>query len=231
MSGGKGGCMKKRKLLKKITKLTIFFIVLGTIGFFSINHYVVKIGDEYQIDINTDIKVDAVIVLGARVYNNGQPSPILEERLIMGAEAIEKGISDRLLLSGDHGRIEYDEVNSMREYVEKLGISAGQIFMDHAGFSTYETMYRAKEIFQIESAIIITQDYHLKRAVFNAREIGIEAYGISSDKQIFRGSEYRELREKAARVKDFFYASIFKPEPTYLGEAIPIWGDGRATQD
>lgn len=223
--------MKKRKLFKKILKFAIFILVIGTIGFFSINQYVIKTGDKYKIDINADIKVDAVIVLGARVYNNGQPSPILEDRLIIGTEVLKNGLSNRILVSGDHGRIEYDEVNSMREYVEELGISADQIFMDHAGFSTYETMYRAKEIFKIDKAIIITQDYHLKRAVFNARKIGIEAYGIPSDRHIYIGSEYRELREKAARVKDFFYSLIFKPEPTYLGEAIPIWGDGRDTRD
>ncbi len=217
--------------MRKIIKILILVVVIIIICFCIINFFVVEIGERYEIDLNTNVEVDAVIVLGARVYDNGNVSPILRDRLIIGVEAIDKEISNRILLSGDHGSKDYDEVNSMREYVESLGISSDRIFMDHAGFSTYETMYRAKEIFQIESAIIVTQDYHLKRAVFNARMMGIEAYGIPSDRYVYAGSTYRETREKIARVKDFFYAAVFKPKPTYLGDSIPIWGDGRDTQD
>ncbi|MCK5763443.1 MAG: YdcF family protein [Clostridiales bacterium] len=217
--------------MKKIIKILILVVIIIIICFCTINFFVVEIGERYEIGLNTNIEVDAVIVLGARVYDNGNVSPILRDRLIIGVEAIDKGISNRILLSGDHGSEDYDEVNSMREYVESLGISSDRIFMDHAGFSTYETMYRAKEIFQIESAIIVTQDYHLKRAVFNARMMGIEAYGIPSDRYVYAGSIYRETREKIARVKDFFYTAVFKPKPTYLGDSIPIWGDGRDTQD
>lgn len=217
--------------MKKIIKVLILLAVIFIIGFLIINHFVVEIGERYEIDLNKNVEVDAVIVLGARVYDSGDPSPILRDRLVIGAEAVDEGMSDRILLSGDHGSEDYDEVNSMREYVESLEISSEKVFMDHAGFSTYETMYRAKEIFQIESAIIVTQDYHLKRAVFNARMLGIEAYGIPSDRYAYAGSAYRETREKIARVKDFFYAAVFKPKPTYLGETIPIWGDGRDTRD
>ncbi len=217
--------------MKKIIKILILAVIIIIICFCIINFFVVEIGERYEIDLNTNVEVDAVIVLGARVYDNGNVSPILRDRLIIGVEAIDKGISNRILLSGDHGSKDYDEVNSMREYVESLGISSDRIFMDHAGFSTYETMYRAKKIFQIESAIIVTQNYHLKRAVFNARMMGIEAYGIPSDRYVYAGSAYRETREKIARVKDFFYAAVFKPKPTYLGDSIPIWGDGRDTQD
>jgi vancomycin permeability regulator SanA len=217
--------------MRKIIKILILVVIIIIICFCIINFFVVEIGERYEIDLNTNVEVDAVIVLGARVYDNGNVSPILRDRLIIGVEAIDKGISNRILLSGDHGSKDYDEVNSMREYVESLGISSDRIFMDHAGFSTYETMYRAKKIFQIESAIIVTQNYHLKRAVFNARMMGIEAYGIPSDRYVYAGSAYRETREKIARVKDFFYAAVFKPKPTYLGDSIPIWGDGRDTQD
>ena len=133
-------------------------------------------------------------------------------------------------MSGDHGRKEYDEVNVMKNFAIKSGVPSEDIFMDHAGFSTYESMYRAKEIFQADIVIIVSQKYHLYRAVYIARSLGMEAYGVPSDVRIYRGQEYRNLREAAARVKDFFIV-IIKPEPTYLGEAIPVNGNGDITND
>ena len=104
--------------------------------------------------------------------------------------------------------------------------------MDHAGFSTYESLYRARDIFQVKKVIIVTQRYHLLRALFIARELGLEAYGVAADKHDY-GSVMAtyEVREMAARNKDFWMAKVFKPQPTFLGEAIPVFGDGGATDD
>ena len=102
--------------------------------------------------------------------------------------------------------------------------------MDHAGFSTYESMYRAKEIFQAEKVLIVTQDYHLYRAVYIARQLGIDAYGVDANYRGYSGQTARDVREVLARVKDVG-SCIFKPEPTYLGEPIPIWGNGELTHD
>jgi vancomycin permeability regulator SanA len=102
--------------------------------------------------------------------------------------------------------------------------------MDHAGFSTYECMYRAKEIFAAKKIVIVTQKYHLYRALYIAEQMGIEAYGVSADYRGYLNQEARDLREVLARVKDFAMC-IFKPEPTYLGETIPVWGDGELTHD
>jgi vancomycin permeability regulator SanA len=135
-------------------------------------------------------------------------------------------------VSGDHGRKDYDEVNTMKSFLMEKGVPSEDIFMDHAGFSTYESLYRARDIFQVKKVIITSQEYHLMRAVFIARELGLEAYGVAADKHIYHGAMMKsELREIAARNKDFLTAKIFKPLPKYLGEVIPVTGDGRATDD
>ena len=136
----------------------------------------------------------------------------------------------KLLMSGDHGAKEYDEVNAMKQYAIEQGVDSAEIFMDHAGFSTYESIYRAKEIFGAEKVVIVTQEYHLYRALYIADALGMEAYGVTSDQRTYSGQTIRDVRELLARNKDFL-ASLFKPEPTYLGEAISLDGSGDVTND
>ena len=102
--------------------------------------------------------------------------------------------------------------------------------MDHAGFSTYESIYRAKDIFEAKKVVIVTQEYHLYRALYIANQLGLEAYGVGADPRQYVGATYRELREILARDKDFIKC-IFKPEPTYLGDTIPVSGNGDITND
>lgn len=172
--------------------------------------------------------VDCVIVLGCLVKSDGVPSDMLSDRLSRGVELYELGVSEKLLMSGDHGREEYDEVNAMKSFAVDKGVDAEDVFMDHAGFSTYESMYRAKEVFGAERVVIVTQGYHLYRAVYIARSLGLEAYGVASDLRSYRGQSMRDLREILARVKDA-YTSAIKPLPTYLGEHISLDGDGSVT--
>jgi vancomycin permeability regulator SanA len=174
------------------------------------------------------LEADAILVLGARVWDSGAPSGVLEDRLITGIAAYESGASDRLLMSGDHGQDDYDEVNAMKAYALDAGMPGEHVFMDHAGFSTYESVYRARDIFQVKTVLIVTQEYHLYRALYVARALGLEAYGVSADLGDYAGMPRFEAREILARMKDFIYA-IFQPLPTYLGEVIPITGDGSAT--
>ncbi|MBO5096162.1 MAG: YdcF family protein, partial [Bacilli bacterium] len=122
------------------------------------------------------------------------------------------------------------EVNIMKEFAIEKGVPSENIFMDHAGFSTYESIYRAKEIFEADKIVIVTQKYHLYRALHIANSLGIEAYGVGADPRQYVGAMYRELREILARNKDFVKC-LFKPEPTYLGETIPVSGNGNATND
>ena len=174
--------------------------------------------------------VDCILVLGCGVHSDGTPSAMLEDRLKRAVSLYEAGAAPKLLMSGDHGTKSYDEVNTMKRYALEAGIPSADVFMDHAGFSTYDTVYRAKEIFGVEKMVIVTQEYHLYRALHLAEALGIEAYGVSADYRTYTNQISRDLREILARVKDFFMG-IIQPEPTYLGNAIPIGGSGELTHD
>lgn len=174
--------------------------------------------------------VDCILVLGCLVRPDGSPSHMLEDRITMGVELYELQAAPKLLMSGDHGRKDYNEVGTMKEQAVNQGVLSSDVFMDHAGFSTYESIYRAKEIFGADKIIIVSQEYHLHRAIYVANSLGIEAYGVSADYRTYSGQFMRDIREVAARVKDFG-ASIFKPEPTYLGDPISLEGDGDITND
>lgn len=155
---------------------------------------------------------------------------MLEDRLLEGIKLYQNGASDKIIMSGDHGRKEYDEVSIMKNYAIEKGIPSENIFMDHAGFSTYESIYRAKDIFQAKKIVIVTQKYHLYRALYIANQLGLEAYGVGADPRQYVGEIYIEIREILARDKDFIKC-IFKPEPTYLGDTIPVSGNGDITND
>lgn len=174
--------------------------------------------------------VDCILVLGCQVWADGRPSGMLEDRLKQSIELYELGAAPKLLMSGDHGREEYNEVGAMKEYAISAGVPSEDVFMDHAGFSTYESIYRAKEIFGADRIIIVTQEYHLYRALYIAQELGVEAYGVSSDLRTYGGQVMRECREVLARCKDCI-GVLFKPLPTYLGDPIPLSGNGDRTND
>ncbi len=171
------------------------------------------------------------IVLGAYVYPEGDLSAMLEDRVSTAVELYQQGKVRKLLMTGDHGQESYDEVNQMRLYAERLGVPPEDIFMDHAGFKTYESMYRADRVFQVKSALVVTQHFHLARAVFLARSRGIDATGVIADRRPYYRVKYNELREIPARAKDYLQVHVTKPLPTFLGPIIPIEGDGRTTHD
>lgn len=229
--------MNKRTVKNKI--LIIGFVVCmslalaGIATILGVNAYVKSVGGNNIItpEEASNLKdVDCIIVLGCLVKDNGIPSDMLADRLKRGIELYEKGSAPKIIMSGDHGREEYDEVNAMKQVAIDEGVASSDIFMDHAGFSTYESIYRVKEIFEADRIIIVSQEYHLYRAVYIAEKLGIEAYGVNADLRTYWGQSSRDLREILARCKDFVNA-IFKPEPTYLGETIPISGDGDITND
>lgn len=175
------------------------------------------------------LDADCIMVLGAAVYSDGTPSPMLRDRLDAGIALYKAKAAPKILLSGDDGQEEYNEVDAMLRYVEKAGIPKEDVFLDHAGFSTYESVYRANYIFGVEKMIVVTQTYHLFRALYGCRRMGVEALGVGADQEQYVGSMTRELREVLARDKDWA-KWIFKPDPTFLGDRIPITGDGTVTQ-
>ena len=222
-----------KKAVKIIIVILVLLFVVAATAAFSVDFFVKAKAKERIITAEEATQIsdaDCIIVLGCRVWSDNTPSAMLSDRLKRGVELYKAGAAPKLLMSGDHGREDYDEVNVMRKYAEEEGVDSKDIFTDHAGFSTYETMYRAKEVFKAKKVIIVTQSYHLYRAVYDAEKLGLEAVGVVSYERDYDNKQpYRDVREIAARCKDFIYC-IFKPKPTYLGEVIPINGDGEMSR-
>ena len=226
--------MEKKPFFKrKWVKITLGVVLslclfVGAFAVFA-NVYIIEYAKQYILDLDnlSSKNVDCVMVLGAGLWD-GKPSPMLKERLDFGLEAFESGCTDKMLMSGDHGTEFHDEVNAMKDYLAEKGVDKDVIFLDHAGFSTYESMYRARDVFDVKSMVIVTQTYHLYRAVYDARKLGIEAYGYKAERLEYPALNY--MREPLARVKDVIWC-IIKPKPTYLGEEIPISGSAALTDD
>ncbi len=223
-----------------LIKIGIFVAVLAV----AINLFVIKTTDDqivahYNGDsssiTNSDlvemsrIDPECIMVLGASVNPDGTPSPMLEDRLDTGIELYHRGVAPKLLLTGDDGQVEYNEVEGMKKYAIAAGVPEEDIFLDHAGFSTYDSVYRASYVFGVESMVVVTQEYHLYRTLQGCEKMGIDAVGVAAEQEVYSGQELREGREILARVKDFVKWMI-KPEATFLGEAIPISGSGIVTQ-
>lgn len=171
---------------------------------------------------------DCILVLGAGVYADGTPTPMLNDRLVVACEAYEAGCSDRMIMSGDHLYADYNEPGAMKSFAVEQGISSKVIFLDHAGISTYDSIYRAIKLYGAEKILIVTQKYHLYRAIYLANSLGAEAYGVSANLRRYFGQPKYTVREWVARVKDTML-SIAKPEATYMGEKFDLSGDGDIT--
>ena len=228
-----------QKISKKRKVAILFLCVVFGIGLFGIVAVAginLWVTGSVQKNILTEEKaaalqdVDCIVVFGCQVRGDGTPSHMLEDRLKRAVSLYNLGAAPKLLMSGDHGTPEYDEVDAMKRYAVEAGVPSSDVFMDHAGFSTYETIYRAKEIFCAKKIILVTQQYHLYRAMYIAQAMDMEVYGVAADYREYSGQFSRDIREVLARVKDFGM-TIFWPKPTYLGEAIPISGNGELTHD
>lgn len=217
----------------KVAVRALVFALAGSILWIGGADWLVGVGARgfQYVGVGQAPEAQAAIVLGAAVWSGGRPSPVLEDRLLTGVELYRAGKVKKLLLSGDHGRRSYDEVNAMRRFVVRRGVAERDVFMDHAGFSTYETMYRARDVFRVRSAIVVTQQFHLPRAVFLARRLGLDAVGVAADRRPYVGVEYLRMREVLARNKAVLDLYVLRSRPTFLGPAMPITGDGRATHD
>ena len=216
--------------MKKVFKYLLIVVLVLIVILLGINYYVKESTKKRIIDDYNNLSdIDAIIILGAGVRNN-RPSLMLEDRLQKGLELYNNNVSGKIIVSGDHGSDDYDEVNIMKSYIICNGVPTSNVFMDHAGFSTYDSIYRTKEIFMTKKVVIVSQEYHLYRALYIADKLRLEAYGVKAEPKEYYGDNYRELREIIARIKDFFKV-IIKPKPTFLGDTIPVSGDGNITND
>ncbi len=201
--------------------------------FFVISNILMMTFEKKKIASDTELAnfdPDCLLVLGAAVWAVDRPSQMLADRLDEAITLYNKGVSKKIIVSGDHGRDDYDEVNTMKRYLIKAGIPGEDIFMDHAGFSTYESIKRAREIFGVNRVVVVTQQYHLYRALYICDRVGIDALGAPADPRTYVGKFKRNLREWIARDKDILFC-LFKIKPKYLGEPIDIKGNGDVTND
>ncbi len=224
---------KKRKGIRVLYIIFLCLVAAAPVFILSVDAYVKGSTkkDIITIEQAADLTgIDCILVPGCQVRDDGSPSHMLQDRVERGIELYQAGIAPKLLMSGDHGRTDYNEVAVMKQLAEQAGVPSSDVFMDHAGFSTYESLYRARDVFGAKKIVIVTQTYHLYRALYIAKHLGLDAVGVAADQRTYVGQSMRDRREVLARNKDFWTA-IFKPKPTYLGDAIPISGDGNATND
>ncbi len=208
--------------MKKVIYSMIIIGIIGIVAIFLIDFYV-RETTKKQIkkeEISSLEKMDCILVLGAGIWGD-KPSHMLEDRLLQAISLYENKVAPKIIMSGDHSKENYDEVNLMKQFAMDKGVPSEDIFMDHAGFSSYESLYRAKEIFGVEKVVIVTQKYHLYRALYIANQLKMQSYGIASNPREYAGQTYREAREILARNKDFVKC-IFKPKPKFLGDKISI---------
>lgn len=175
-----------------------------------------------------DTPYDCILVLGCRVYADGRMSPMLHDRMQVAVGLMKQGASDRLLVSGDHATDAYNEVAAMKSYAIEQGIPSSSIFEDHDGYSTYDSIARLKTVYGAKRVLIVTQRYHLYRAIYLAESMGMEAVGVSADLQSYAKQPIYDLREIFARCKDV-YLSVRKPAPAGDLTPIPLEGDGDMT--
>jgi SanA protein len=215
------------KVYFKRMSLLVFVLILSVLGL-NLGIYFYARKHIYK-DIDNVPPAYTAIVLGAGARNH-KVSSVLQDRLETALALYKKGKVKRLLLTGDHGRKEYDEVNTMKDYLVARGVPEKDIFLDHAGFDTYDSMFRAKELFEVRDAIVITQDFHLNRSLFLARNLGLDASGFAADRRVYNGRKYYAFREKFTICKAAFDV-LFHSKPRFLGEKIPITGDSSLSFD
>ena len=227
-------CNFERKKMGKLKKAIVVLIAAALIcgaAALGISFYMQKATESKILSSDSDLKdfgADCILVLGCGVKPDGSPTPMLQDRMKTGIRLYQEGVAPKLLLSGDHGQENYNEVGVMREMALEAGVPQEDIFMDHAGFSTYDSISRAIQVFQVKKAVIVTQRYHLYRAIYSSQRLGLEARGCAADLRKYTGQTGRDIREILARDKEFFKLMV-KPEPEYLGEVIPVTGDGTVT--
>ncbi|MGN0721153.1 MAG: vancomycin high temperature exclusion protein [Anaerovoracaceae bacterium] len=228
----------KRFFLKMLLAIIVIAMIAG-LACILINSRVVRTTEDkiaytvrgeveiksFAVDNLKNFDADCIMVLGCGIEDEETPSPMLKDRLDVGIELYKQGAAPKILLTGDNGTEQHNEIHVMLKYTKEAGVPEKDIFCDHAGFSTYESMYRAGSIFNAERVIVVTQTYHQYRALYIGDKLGLEVMGVASDQQTYFGQRFRESREILARIKDFF-KSILRSKPTYGGEVIPISGSG-----
>lgn len=219
-------CMRSRSkkrgpfgcILGFVLKLALAIVVLAVAFVVVANVYVIA---STRDDVRTVAQLegvgsDAVVVLGASVFADGTPSDILADRLEVACDLYKAGAARSIIVSGDNRDAHYNESDAMKDYCVSLGVPAEAVYVDHAGYDTYSSMYRAHYVYGAQSVIVVTQAYHLYRALASAQGLGMDALGVAADKGTYDNQLAYSLREIPARTKDFAQTLLRIPpaEPT-----------------
>jgi SanA protein len=217
--------------MRRFLNLLVFGVILAVVGVLILQLHVKRTSrDVIKTDVSQLEKAYTGIVLGASVKPDKSLSPILQDRVDAALLAYENQKFEKFLLSGDHGEKNYDEVNAMKTYLNNKGVPDKDIFLDHAGFDTYDTMYRARDVFQVNSAIVFTQEFHLPRAIYIGKNMGLNVQGYVADAREYPGNSHFARREWLANIKAWMELNIEK-SPTFTGSVIPITGDSKISHD
>ncbi len=218
-------------MYKRFLRAAVLILIVTLIAFVGINLLILRSTQALIVHIDDATPMQAALILGTSVRSNGTPARLLQDRLRVGAQLFDAKKVEKIIVSGDHGTKEYNEVEVMRDYLVNAGVPSEDIFMDHAGFDTYDSEYRARVIFQAQSITIVSQSFHLPRALYIAKGLGIPAIGVSADLRTYTDAIVwrNAVREPLSRIKAFFDV-WFNVRPTYLGKPIPLSNDGRTTQ-
>lgn len=222
---------KHKKQLKIAVIIYLCFVVLCTGVLWGSSEYIKAettdriISEQQAAELEN---IDCILVPGCFVRADGTPGSFLEDRLTKALQLYTLEVSPKLLMSGDHEYDDYNEVGVMKSWTVDKGVVSEDIFLDHAGLSTYESLYRAKEIFGAEKIVIVSQEMYLYRSLYIAQQLGLEAWGVATEYHEYSGKFARDAREVLARVKDIIY-TMLKPEAEYMGETIDLSGDGNIT--
>ena len=208
------------RLLKKSILYTLILIVIGILITLGLEAFIEQdTSSRIYAEVDTVPQAKTAIVLGASVYSDGQLSPILQDRVDSAIDLFENDKVEEILISGDHGSDNYNEVDAIANYLTKHGVPKNKLILDHAGFDTYDSMYRASKVFKITDAIVITQAFHLPRAIFIAKHLNLDYHGFQAKEREFKIETKIMKREKLANYKALFEV-IFKTKPRVLNKQL-----------
>lgn len=222
-----------KRLFKLIFKLAVFVLILGAVLVAGVNglEYLTQNGKILNADeiVQSGKSYDCIMVLGASVNADGTPSVALQDRLDTAIALYNAGVSDRIIMSGDDkSDKDYDEVTAMKAYAVAQGVPSSAIFCDHAGLNTYDSMYRAKNVFGAQHMIVVTQHYHLVRALWDANRLGVRSVGADASLHEYDNMNFYRVREFCARASDF-YKVVSKQTATMLSEPVSLDQSGDVT--
>jgi len=218
------------KAFKKYLKPLVLFFVAGITAIVAINIFVSDATDRLIFESQNELpKANVAIIFGAGIKGN-KPGRYLKDRLDAGISLYKNNKVQKLLLSGDNGNDAHDELTVMKLYCFEKGVDTTKIYIDYAGFDSYSTMYRAKKIFKVDTAILVSQKYHLNRCVYIGEKLGVKSYGYAADKGEYKGLKYYSFREYFSIAKSYFDVARNR-KPRFLGETVAISGASNYTKE